>query len=841
MSIVESERPLGTPVTVSVEIGGKEMSFETGKLAKQADGAVVVRSGETVVLATAQGRTEAREGADFFPLTVDVEERMYAAGKIPGGFFKREGRPTERAILTARMIDRPVRPLWPKGYRNETQCVATVVSADLVVAHDILAINGVSAALTVSPLPFAGPIGAVRMGLIDGELIVNPTLEETEHTSDLDLIVVGTKDGLTMVEAGANQVPEEKLLEALDIAQREIVKLCEAQDELRAKAGKPKWLDPELTARLESQYGHDVWTRIQQNGLKEGAAAVEEILAKECGPLSMTSTADDVTRELQTRMSLTQILEKQRATAVEAPVREQFESELRAFTEAEQDSKELKSAKRSLLFERIVETTSLPFPSSEAEGGEVKDGFTRNYVKKAADAIYKGLVRQKIAIDKRRPDGRSEEHIRPIECEVTVTPRTHGSALFTRGQTQIMTLLTLGTAKEGQRIDDLSLESERRYMHHYNFPPYSVGETGRMGSPKRRDIGHGALAQRALEPVIPAADEFPYTIRLVSETLESNGSSSMGSVCGSTLALMDAGVPIKAPVSGIAMGLVKEGDHHVILTDIQGAEDHLGDMDFKVAGTADGITALQMDIKITGVSREIMQSALEQAKRARQAILDRMLQAIPEPRAQLAETAPRISTVQINPEYIGMVIGKGGETIRSLESEYEVQIDIEEDGTILIYATSGQQADAAISAINALTKEPEVGDQYTGKVVKTTDFGAFVELKKGTDGLLHVSNVGPGRVNHIEDVISRGDVLDVVVQEVDKARGRIGLKLVQKHENGAMVSPEELVERAKDAPPREPREERPRRDGDRRGGRGGGGGGGRGGPRRDREGSSSAG
>ncbi|HKH32501.1 MAG TPA: polyribonucleotide nucleotidyltransferase [Gaiellaceae bacterium] len=836
MSIVESERPLGTPVTVSVEIGGKEISFETGKLAKQADGAVVVRSGETVVLATAQGRTEPREGADFFPLTVDVEERMYAAGKIPGGFFKREGRPTERAILTARMIDRPVRPLWPKGYRNETQCVATVVSADLVVAHDILAINGVSAALTVSPLPFAGPIGAVRVGLIDGELIVNPTLEETEHTSDLDLIVVGTKDGLTMVEAGANQVPEDKLLEALDIAQREIVKLCEAQEELRAKAGKPKWLDAEVTARLESQYGHDIWTRIQQHGLKEGAAAVEETLAKECGPLSMTSTADDVTKELQTRMSLAQILEKQRAVAVEAPVREQFEGELRAFTEAEQDSKELKSAKRSLLFERIVETAKLPFPSSEAEGGEVKDAFTRNYVKKAADAIYKGLVRQKIAVDKRRPDGRSEEQIRAIECEVTVTPRTHGSALFTRGQTQIMTLLTLGTAKEGQRIDDLSLESERRYMHHYNFPPYSVGETGRMGSPKRRDIGHGALAQRALEPVIPAADEFPYTVRLVSETLESNGSSSMGSVCGSTLALMDAGVPIKAPVSGIAMGLVKEGDEHVILTDIQGAEDHLGDMDFKVAGTADGITALQMDIKITGVSREIMESALAQAKRARQAILDRMLQAIPEPRAQLAETAPRISTVQINPEYIGMVIGKGGETIRSLESEYEVQIDIEEDGTILIYATSGAQADAAISAITALTKEPEVGDQYTGKVVKTTDFGAFVELKKGTDGLLHVSNVGPGRVNHIEDVISRGDVLDVVVQEVDKARGRIGLKLVQKHENGGVVSPEELVERAKDAPPREPREDRPRRDGDRRGGRGGGG---RGGPRREREGSHS--
>ena len=441
-------------------------------------------------------------------------------------------------------------------------------------------------------------------------------------------------------------------------------------------------------------------------------------------------------------------------------------------------------------------------------------------MKKACDSIYKELVRAKIAVDKRRPDGRSEEEIRPITCEVSVSPRTHGSGLFTRGQTQIMSLLTLGTAKEGQRIDDLSLEEERRYMHHYNFPPYSVGETGFMRGPKRRDIGHGALAQRALEAVIPTADAFPYTIRIVSETLESNGSSSMGSVCGSTLALMDAGVPILAPVSGIAMGLVKEGDDYVILTDIQGAEDHLGDMDFKVAGTAEGITALQMDIKITGVTQEIMRSALEQAKRARVSILESMLSAIPEARTELAAHAPRISTIQINPEQIGLVIGKGGETIRSLESDHDVQIDIEEDGTILVYATEGTKGDAAIAAIGALTKEPEAGDEYTGRVVKTTDFGAFVELKKGTDGLLHVSNVGPGRVAHIEDVIARGDVLDVKVLEVDKERGRIGLKLLAKHENGDLVDPEVLIERAKDAPPRPPREERPRRDGDRgRGGR----------------------
>ncbi|HEU5371499.1 MAG TPA: polyribonucleotide nucleotidyltransferase, partial [Gaiellaceae bacterium] len=681
MSIVEAERPAGVPVSVSVEIGGREITFETGKLAKQADGAVVVSSGQTVVLGTAQGRTEAREGADFFPLTVDVEERMYAAGKIPGGFFKREGRPTERAILTARMTDRPVRPLWPKGYRNEVQCVATVFSADLVIPHDVLAINAVSAALHVSPLPFLGPIGAVRMGLLDGQLAINPTLEETEHSSDLDLIVVGTKEGLTMVEAGANRVPESVILEALEIAHREIVKLCQAQEDLRAKAGKEKWLDPATTEKLEASYGHEIWTRIQEQGVREASAIVEEIVAKEVGELTMGSDRGHVLRELQTRMSLAQILEKQRSTAVETPVREQFESDLRALTDAEQDSKELKSAKRHLLFERIVDTVELPFPVGPATvDGEpvVKDSLTKSYVKKACESIYKSLVRQKIAVDKRRPDGRSETEIRPIEVEVSVMPRTHGSGLFTRGQTQIMTLLTLGTAKEGQRIDDLSLETDRRYMHHYNFPPYSVGETGRMGSPKRRDIGHGALAQRALEAVIPPADEFPYTIRLVSETLESNGSSSMGSVCGSTLALMDAGVPIKEPVSGIAMGLVKEGDDYVILTDIQGAEDHLGDMDFKVAGTPDGITALQMDIKITGVSREIMERALAQAKEARTAILGRMLEAIAQPREMVAEHAPRISTIQINPEYIGMVIGKGGETIRSLESDHDVQIDIEE-------------------------------------------------------------------------------------------------------------------------------------------------------------------
>ncbi len=823
MSIATEQR-----AQVSVQVGNQEITLETGKLAKQADGAVVIRSGDTMVLATAQGRAEAREGADFFPLTVDVEERMYAAGKIPGGFFKREGRPTERAILTARMIDRPIRPLWPKGFRNEVQVICTVLSADLVTAHDILCINGASAALMISPLPFLGPVGAVRVGRIDGNLAVNPTLREMEDDSDLDLIVVGTKDGLTMVEAGCEQIPEDTILEALELAHHEIVKLCEAQENLRRQAGKAKWLDLDLYAEIERDHGHTIWERIQSAGLREAGGVVDELLGELAPPLSMDSTDDDITRQLQVRSALQALLEKQRTTAVEGPVREQFGDDLRALTDAEQDSKQLKSAKRHLLFDRITEEVELPFPvgpaiiipdTDEVAAG-VKDSITKSYVKKASESIYKDLVRKKIAVEKRRPDGRGTEEVRAIEIEVGVNPRTHGSGLFQRGQTQILTSLTLGTAKEGQRIDDLSLEEERRYMHHYNFPPYSVGETGFMRGPKRRDIGHGALAQRALEPVIPAPDEFPYTIRLVSETLESNGSSSMGSVCGSTLSLMDAGVPIKAPVSGIAMGLVKEGDDYVILTDIQGAEDHLGDMDFKVAGSRDGITALQMDIKITGVTQQIMRDALEQAKRARDFILDKMLEVIPESRSELSENAPRITSIKIDQEQIGLVIGKGGETIRGLESDYEVQIDIEEDGTILIYATDGVKAEAAISAIRALTKEPEVGDAYTGKVVKTTQFGAFVELKKGTDGLLHVSNVGPGRVGHIEDVMSRGDVVDVVVQEVDKARGRIGLKLVAKHENGGLVQPEELIERAKSAPPRPPEEDRPRRD-DRRGGRGG--------------------
>ncbi|MGH3093576.1 MAG: hypothetical protein ACRDOG_14790, partial [Gaiellaceae bacterium] len=465
MSTIESTRAV-----VSTTVGRDEITFETGHLAKQADGAVLVRSGETMVLATAQGRPEAREGADFFPLTVDVEERMYAAGKIPGGFFKREGRPTEKAILTARMIDRPIRPLWPKGFTNEVQVICTILSADLVTAHDILCLNGASAALQISPLPFAGPVGAVRIGLVDGELVVNPTLPEVEEESRLDLIVVGTKEGLTMVEAGADEVPEDTLLEAFELAHGEIRKLCDLQEELRSRVGKPKWIDPEVTGEIDAEHGQRIAQSIQLSGLREAAGTAEEIKEALSPELGMSSGEEDIVRETQVRASLDLILERRRLEAVLVPVRQQFESELRALTEAEQDSKQLKSAKRHLLFDRIIETVELAFPvgpaTVEGDAPMVKDGLTRQFVKKAAESLYKELVRKKIAVEKRRPDGRGTEEIRHVECEVGVSPRTHGSALFTRGQTQIMTLLTLGTAKEGQRIDDLSLEQERRYMHH---------------------------------------------------------------------------------------------------------------------------------------------------------------------------------------------------------------------------------------------------------------------------------------------------------------------------------------------------------------------------------------
>jgi polyribonucleotide nucleotidyltransferase len=696
---------------VKADVGGTPITFETGKLAKQANGAVVVRSGDNLVLVTAVGARTPREGVDFFPLTVDVEERMYAAGKIPGGFIKRESRPSERAILTARMTDRPVRPLWPKGFRNEIQVIATVMSVDQVNAYDILCINGASAALTISDLPFLGPIGAVRIGLIGDDFIINPTLQEIDE-SDLDLIVAGTAEAISMVEAGADEVDEEALLEALAIAHDEIKKLCAAQLELARIAGKDKWevtavdVDPDMLNRVQTA----VLAQLEEATLEQGKLERRDKVADVRQAAAETVLGEDATPE------------------------------------------------------------------------------ERASLNRAFDSLQKTIIRRRIAVEKTRPDGRSSDEIRPISVEVGVTPRTHGSGLFTRGETQVLTVVALGTLKDAQRIDGLGIETTKRYIHHYNFPPFSVGESGPMRGPKRRDIGHGALAERALVPMIPDETAFPYTLRLVSETLESNGSSSMASVCGSTLALLDAGVNITRPVAGIAMGLIREGDDYVILTDIQGDEDHLGDMDFKVAGTESGITALQMDIKISGVTFQILRDALEQARRGRLHILGIMGTAISAPREELSDFAPRITAIKIDPERIGTVIGKGGETIRGLEAEYNVEISIEDDGTVSVYGVEGAKAKACVEQIRAMTKDVEVGDVFNGaKVVKTTTFGAFVELTKGVDGLLHISNLSTGRVDKVEDVINRGDVVDVRVVEVDRTRGRVGLRIVGLEDVGEPV------------------------------------------------------
>ncbi len=688
---------------VSVEIGGSEISFETGKLAKQASGSVVVQAGDTMVLATATAGN--LRDVDFLPLTVDVEERMYAAGKIPGSFFKREGRAGEKGTLTARMIDRPIRPLFPKGWRRETQLVSIPMSIDHVHPYDILAMNGASAALMVSDIPFPTPVGAVRIGQDeDGGFVVNPD-EEDNLDSTLDLVVSGTEEAILMVEAGAKEISEAAILDALDIAHGEIKKLCAAQRELAQKAGKAK-VEVEVPQVDESIFS--------------------ELKAEFETALSTATSVEDK-------------LERQDAT-------------------------------------KAVEEHAINTLSGDADADGYKD--KRAAVQMAFDKLEKELIRKRIAIDKIRPDGRAADQVRDIWIEVGVGPRTHGSAVFTRGQTQAFSVATLGTTRDEMRLDTLGLETKRRYWHHYNFPPFSVGEAGFMRGPKRRDIGHGALAERALVPVIPDSEEFPYSIRVVSDILESNGSSSMASVCGSSLSLMDAGVQIKAPVAGIAMGLIKEGDDYIVLSDIAGVEDHLGDMDFKVAGTSQGITALQMDIKITGVTFDILTDALSQAKVGRDHILGKMAEAIEGPRPELSKNAPSIGQISIDTEKIGMIIGKGGETIRALSEEFEAQIDIDDDGTIRVFAANGDQGDALVDRIRSMTKEVEVGDEFTGKVVKTTTFGAFIELSKGNDGLLHISNVKPGeRVDAVEDVLNRGDEIEVRVVEVDKERGRVGLRL----------------------------------------------------------------
>ncbi|HEY3343631.1 MAG TPA: polyribonucleotide nucleotidyltransferase [Anaerolineaceae bacterium] len=677
-------------------MGGKEIAFETGKLARQAGGSVTVHLGDSIIFAAATMAAEPREGADFFPLTVEYEERMYAGGRIPGSFFRKEGRPTEEAILTARLTDRPLRPLFSMDMRNEIQVILFTISADGINPLDILAINAASAALMVSDIPWAGPVGAVRVGRVDGKFIVNPTFDEIEQ-SDLDLRLAGTRDALIMVECGALEVSEADMVAALQFGHDSLQPLIDLQLKMQSEIGKPKRDVPLFTL------DPSIKEKVYQHVAGELNAALDEVNTKH----ELADKVEDI---------------KARAVAG------------------------LSSGDEILV------------PG-------LKEGF---------EEAYKRIVRERILSRGARPDGRQPHQIRPITCEVGFSPRAHGSGLFTRGETQVLTLATLGTPKEAQELDSLSPNDSKRYMHHYNFPPYSTGETKPIRSASRREIGHGALAERALLPVIPPMDEFPYTLRLVSEVLSSNGSSSMASVCGSTLALMDTGVPIRAPVAGVAMGLIKEGDQHTILTDIQGIEDHLGDMDFKVAGTEKGITALQMDIKIRGITPQILTEALSQAHDARKAILDRMLAAISTPRPDFKPHAPRITVIKVPIDKIGAIIGPGGKNIRALQEETGTKIDIDDDGSVFIAATSGEGESRARERIEALTETPQIGRIYTGRVVRIADFGAFVEILPNLDGMVHISQLDTERVERVEDVVQLGDEISVMVTDIDPA-GKIRL------------------------------------------------------------------
>ncbi len=677
------------------ELGGRKLIIENGKMAKQANGAVLVRYGDTVVLVTATASAEPREGVDFFPLTVDYEEKMYAAGKIPGGFIKREGRPSSDAILCARLIDRPIRPLFPEGFRNDVQIVATVMSVEQDNAPELAAMIGASCALTVSDIPFMGPIAGVRVGRVNDEFVINPT-EAQREVSTLNLTVAGSHDAVMMVEAGANELPEEVVLDAILFGHKEIQRLVEFQQDIRKECGKEK-KEAKLFAVPE-----------------ELSAAISDY-AK--------ARLDEATRNPDKLERDANIAE------IKADTMEHFLAD---------------------------------WPESDKE------------ISYILYKLEKDIVRHMITHEKIRPDGRALDEVRPVSCEVGILPRTHGSGLFTRGQTQILNVTTLGAIGDEQIIDGLGPETTKHYIHHYNFPGYSVGEARPIRSPGRREIGHGALAERALVPVIPSLEEFPYTIRLVSEVLESNGSSSMGSVCGSTLSLMNAGVPIKRPVSGVAMGLVKDGDAYTILTDIQGMEDALGDMDFKVAGTEKGVTAIQMDIKIAGITREILHAALEQAKRGRAFILGKMLECIPEPAKELSPYAPRVETVTIKVDKIRDVIGTGGKVVRKITEETGVQMDIHEDGNIFITSNDAEGMKRAKEMIEEIVHEIEVGEVYTGKVTRLMKFGAFVELLPGREGLCHISQLAKRRVEKVEDVVQEGDQLQVKVVEIDD-KGRVNV------------------------------------------------------------------
>lgn len=686
-----------TEQTFTTQVGGREMIVKTGKLAEQAGGAVTVQMGDSVLLATATMSKTLREGLDFFPLSVDFEERMYAAGRIPGGFYRREGRPTTEAILTARLIDRPLRPLFPDGLRNEVQIIVTTLSSDSIHHLDVMGINAASAALHISDVPWNGPIGAVRVGYINGEFVASPTIPEMAD-SILDLRLAATRDAIIMVEAGAEEISEALLVEALAFGHQAIQPIIDLQEEMRAAVGKEKHAievpetDEALVEAVKARLGN----------------RIREIIA---------TTTD--------RTGRNEALEEVREEVVNSFL-------------AEDETIDPKSIREVI-----------------------------------ADELKKA-VREQILDQGIRPDGRDYTTIRELSSEVGLSPRAHGSGLFQRGQTQVLSLVALGTPREAQKLDGLYPEESRRFMHHYNFPPFSTGETWFLRGPRRREIGHGALGETALRPMIPAEESFPYTIRVVSEVLSSNGSTSQASICAASLALMDAGVPIKEAVAGVAMGLVKEGEKYAILTDIQGMEDHLGDMDFKVAGTRKGVTALQMDIKIGGLSQALMAEALEQARVARLQILDSMAQTIAEPRKQMSPFAPRMLSLKIDPDKIGAVIGKGGATIRSLEEAFDVSIDIQEDGTIFVAGVDGAKAEEAVERIESMTQTPEPGQIYTGKVVRVTDFGAFVEFIPGVDGMVHISQISSEHLKRVEDAIQLGDEVMVMVTDVT-ADGKVRL------------------------------------------------------------------
>jgi polyribonucleotide nucleotidyltransferase len=711
--------------TVEVDINGLRLSIETGKVAKQADGAVVVRYGGTMVLATCVAAKAAKDAQDFFPLTVEYRERAYAGGRIPGGYFKREGAPVKKETLTSRLIDRPIRPLFPDGFRNEVQVICLVISGDQENDPDVLAINGASAALCLSGIPFDGPIGAVRVGLVDGRLIANPTTTQ-QAASSLELIVAGTEDGVLMVESGANEVPEETILEAIAFGHRECQRLARLQKDLVTRAGKSRWV-------INAAAGGDAELGVRVRELAAGKLAT--VFA---GVHEKHARADAVAR----------------------------------------------------VFEEVVQAVGV----DETRKGAVREAF---------EAVEKAEVRRLIIERAIRVDGRKVNEIRPIAIDMAYLPRAHGSSVFTRGETQALVAVTLGTKSDEQKIEALEGESYRHFMLHYNFPSFSVGEVRRFGSPSRRDIGHGALAERAVEPLLPPKEEFPYTIRIVSDVLESNGSSSMATVCGASLSLMDAGVPLKRHVAGIAMGLVKEGDRVGILTDIVGTEDHYGDMDFKVAGTEQGITALQMDIKVSGVSIDIMRSALQQARDARLSVLAKMREAIEKPRPELSPYAPRFVTIKIRTEKIREIIGPGGKVIRGIQEQTGTKIDVEDDGRVTIFSPDSESVQKALAIVQDICREVELDRIYLGKVKKIVEFGAFVEVIPNTEGLLHISQIAESRIRAVQDVLSEGDEVLVKVIEVDNnGKMRLSRKMALR-DQPALADKERLKNPNAANPPRD--------------------------------------